>query len=72
LIIEVLDSRDPENCRNLEIESQAKQAGKHVVLLLNKIDLVPEDYIKLWQKKLSKDLPTVVFKSGFIAAKQAK
>lgn len=42
VVIEVLDARDPQSCRNLNIERQAIADGKKLVLLLNKIDLVPK------------------------------
>lgn len=41
VICEVLDARDPQGCRNHEIEQEALKQGKKVVLILNKIDLVP-------------------------------
>lgn len=42
VIIEVLDARDPQSCRNLAVERQVVADGKKLVLLLNKIDLVPK------------------------------
>lgn len=48
VIIEVLDARDPDGCRNREIEAQAVAAGKKVLLVLNKIDLVPPQNARLW------------------------
>lgn len=42
VIIEVLDSRDPQSCRNLDIERQIVADGKKLILLLNKIDLIPK------------------------------
>jgi len=41
VIIQVLDARDPEGCRNHEIEQEALKQSKKVLLVLNKIDLVP-------------------------------
>ena len=42
VLIEVLDARDPEGCRNKELEMAAAAQGKKILLVLNKIDLVPK------------------------------
>ena len=43
IILEVLDARDPMGCRCKELEAEALGSGngKKVILVLNKIDLVP-------------------------------
>jgi nuclear GTP-binding protein len=43
VILEVLDVRDPLSCRSKELESQilAHKDEKKIILILNKIDLVP-------------------------------
>lgn len=43
IIIEVLDARDPLGCRCKDIEAEAlgMGQGKKIILVLNKIDLVP-------------------------------
>ena len=41
VVLQVLDARDPEGCRNFEVEQEALKQNKKVVLILNKIDLVP-------------------------------
>jgi len=43
VILQVLDARDPLNCRSKELESQilSHRDGKKIILVLNKIDLVP-------------------------------
>lgn len=64
VVIEVLDARDPEGCRNHEIELQAKAAGKKILLVLNKIDLVPPQNARLWQRALRREHPTILFKAG--------
>ena len=49
VLIEILDARDPDNCRSKEVEEQIAAAGKKLVLILNKIDLVqPESYVEKW------------------------
>jgi nuclear GTP-binding protein len=43
VILEVLDARDPLSCRSKELESQilAQKDEKKIILVINKIDLVP-------------------------------
>lgn len=41
VILHVLDSRDPEGTRSSEIEEMAKETGKKLIYILNKIDLIP-------------------------------
>lgn len=43
IILEVLDARDPESCRCRRIEAEAlgMSGNKKIILILNKIDLVP-------------------------------
>ena len=48
VIIEVLDARDPEGCRNKEVEQSAVAQGKKVLLVLNKMDMVPPKNARLW------------------------
>lgn len=64
IIIEVLDARDPFGSRSKQIEDSVLQAGKRLVLLLNKIDLVPSDNIKKWLAVLRTQLPTIAFKAS--------
>eukprot|EP00850_Spirogloea_muscicola_P021497 SM000251S08828 [mRNA] locus=s251:150151:154004:- [translate_table: standard] len=64
VVIQVLDARDPLGCRCLDVERAVLKAGstKRVVLLLNKIDLVPREAARAWLKYLREELPTVAFK----------
>lgn len=64
VILEVLDARDPIGCRCPQLESQALANGKRVVLVLNKVDLVPKPVIKGWLDVLRRQLPTVAFKAS--------
>ena len=43
VILEVLDIRDPLNCRSIELEKQilSHKDEKKIILILNKMDLVP-------------------------------
>ena len=50
LILEVLDSRDPETTRSLKAESIIKSEGKDFILVLNKCDLIPRIYAEEWKK----------------------
>lgn len=64
VIIEVLDARDPEGCRNKELELQAQSDGKKILLVLNKIDLVPPQNARLWQRYLRREHACVLFKAS--------
>ncbi|GAB2242124.1 hypothetical protein Droror1_Dr00018899 [Drosera rotundifolia] len=64
VILEVLDARDPLGTRCVDMESMVLRSGpdKKLVLLLNKIDLVPREAVEKWLKYLREELPTVAFK----------
>ncbi|CAF1703607.1 unnamed protein product [Brassica oleracea var. botrytis] len=64
VILEVLDARDPLGTRCTDMERMVMQAGpnKHLVLLLNKIDLVPREAAEKWLKYLREEFPAVAFK----------
>lgn len=64
VILEVLDARDPLGTRCIDMEKMVMKAGpdKHLVLLLNKIDLVPRESVEKWLKYLREELPAVAFK----------
>ncbi|TKY53580.1 Guanine nucleotide-binding protein NSN1 [Spatholobus suberectus] len=64
VILEVLDARDPLGTRCVDIEKMVMKSGpdKRLVLLLNKIDLVPRESLERWLKYLREELPTVAFK----------
>lgn len=66
VILEVLDARDPLGCRCTEMEKTILSAGssKRIVLVLNKIDLVPKENVEAWLKYLRRELPTVAFKAS--------
>ncbi|RWS28641.1 guanine nucleotide-binding protein-like 3 [Leptotrombidium deliense] len=66
VIIEVLDARDPLGTRCKEVEKAIIAAGpsKKLVLLLNKVDLVPRDNMNQWLKYLKNEFPTVAFKAS--------
>lgn len=64
VIIEVLDARDPAACRSEMIEKEVTSSGKRLILLLNKIDLVPKDAVEAWLKHLHRSHPAIAFKAA--------
>jgi nuclear GTP-binding protein len=71
VIIEVLDARDPigSRCRDIELralamKSQTTATAKKIILVLNKIDLVPAEVVSAWLKILRREFPTFAFKSS--------
>ncbi|EEH57372.1 uncharacterized protein MICPUCDRAFT_16708, partial [Micromonas pusilla CCMP1545] len=65
VIVQVLDARDPmgTRCHHLEahLNKDAMKRHKHVILLLNKVDLVPAWVTKRWLHTLSREYPTLAF-----------
>lgn len=64
VILEVLDARDPQSCRSVEMENVVKGKGKKIILVLNKIDLVPIANAIAWQNYFRRELSTVLFKAN--------
>lgn len=67
VILYVLDARDPEGTRSREVERQvmAAQSGeKRLILVLNKIDLVPEAVLTGWLKHLRRFFPTTPLRAS--------
>jgi nuclear GTP-binding protein len=64
VVIQVLDARDPAGTRCLEVERFIRKVdpSKRIILLLNKIDLVPREVAESWLKYLKEELPAVAFK----------
>jgi len=63
VILEVVDARDPQGCRSPALERQIVAANKKLVILINKVDLVPRDAVVDWLKYLRREFPTLGFKS---------
>ncbi|KAJ3695224.1 hypothetical protein LUZ60_000601 [Juncus effusus] len=63
VVVQVLDARDPQGTRCFHLEKHLKEkcSHKHMVLLLNKCDLVPAWVTKGWLRVLSKEYPTLAF-----------
>lgn len=65
IILEVLDARDPLGFKNQELENKVLSYGtKNLIIILNKIDLVPGNIVQAWYDLLSKQLPVVLFRSN--------
>ncbi|TIA90889.1 hypothetical protein E3P81_02291 [Wallemia ichthyophaga] len=62
VILQVLDARDPQGFRVEALEKLSKQ--KKVVVILNKVDLVPKETVRSWFNTLNSLLPTIVFASS--------
>ncbi|XP_004363980.2 Gnl3l protein [Capsaspora owczarzaki ATCC 30864] len=66
VILEVLDARDPLGCRCPQIEKRimSLSPNKKIVLVLNKIDLVPREVVEKWLKHFRLEFPTIAFKAS--------
>nr|XP_056712641.1 guanine nucleotide-binding protein-like 3 [Euleptes europaea] len=66
VVLEVLDARDPLGCRCPQVEQFVCQSdgGKPLLLVLNKIDLIPKENLEKWLHYLNQELPTIAFKSA--------
>jgi nuclear GTP-binding protein len=59
--VQVLDARDPLGTRSKHVERHLKKnaAHKHLIFVLNKVDLVPSWVTRKWVRLLSADYPTL-------------
>ncbi len=67
VILYVLDARDPEGTRSQEVERQimaAENGAKRLILVLNKIDLVPPAVLKAWLVHLRRYFPTIPLRAS--------
>lgn len=66
ILLEVLDARDPMGCRSVQLEREfiSKYPEKKLILILNKIDLVPLEVVNKWKRLLSNEYPTIPFKAN--------
>ena len=66
VLLEVLDARDPLGCRARNAESKFLGVNKdrRIVLVLNKIDLVPPEVVEKWLVYLRREYPCVAFKAS--------
>ncbi|XP_043257189.1 nucleolar GTP-binding protein 2 [Colletes gigas] len=63
VVLQVLDARDPLGTRSPPIEKYLKteKTHKHLIFILNKVDLVPTWVTQRWVAILSAEYPTVAF-----------
>ncbi|CAG2112909.1 unnamed protein product [Medioppia subpectinata] len=66
VVVQVLDARDPNGTRSPHIEQymRKEKPHKHLVLVLNKCDLVPVWVTQRWVTTLSKEYPTMAFRAS--------
>lgn len=66
VVLQVVDVRDPMGTRSAYLENYLKKEKpfKHLVIILNKCDLVPVGVTKAWIKLLSKEYPTLSFRAS--------
>jgi len=64
VLLEVLDARDPLGSHSAHFEKYigSLSTTKHIVLVLNKADLVPREAVRDWVATLSANYPTLAFK----------
>uniref|UniRef100_A0A915K5W3 Nucleolar GTP-binding protein 2 n=1 Tax=Romanomermis culicivorax TaxID=13658 RepID=A0A915K5W3_ROMCU len=63
VVCQVVDARDPQGTRCLQVERflRKEKPHKHLILILNKVDLVPTWITQKWIAVLSAEYPTVAF-----------
>uniref|UniRef100_A0A3Q3W514 Guanine nucleotide-binding protein-like 3 n=1 Tax=Mola mola TaxID=94237 RepID=A0A3Q3W514_MOLML len=66
VVIEVLDARDPLGCRCPQLEQSVlqREGNRKLLLVLNKIDLVPKENLEKWIQCLQQEFPVVAFKAA--------
>jgi len=66
VILQILDCRDPISTRlsNKVEETIVSHFNKRLVLVLNKVDLVPKDIVKKWLTYLRQYYPTIAVRAG--------
>ncbi|KAI9674690.1 MAG: hypothetical protein M1817_001593 [Caeruleum heppii] len=71
VVLYVLDARDPEGTRSKEVERSimaAEGGEKRLILIVNKIDLVPPPVLQGWLTHLRRYFPTLPFRASGGAA----
>jgi nuclear GTP-binding protein len=63
LVTHLSNNRDPLGCRCKSVEAAIlkKDANKKIILVLNKIDLVPKANVEAWLKYLRNEYPSNSF-----------
>jgi len=61
VILQVVDARIPFETRNKVVEQLAKERNKKLIIVLNKTDLVPQDFAKKAVEKIKQEYDVVPF-----------
>ncbi|KAG8416776.1 nuclear GTP-binding protein nug1 [Metarhizium acridum] len=67
VVLYVLDARDPEGTRSREVERSimaAAAGGKRLILILNKVDLIPPKVLRDWLVHLRRYFPTLPLRAS--------
>lgn len=65
VVLYVLDARDPELTRSRTVEQAVLQnGGKRLILVLNKVDLIPTPVLTKWLDFLKSSFPTIPVKAS--------
>ncbi|KAF4549436.1 GTPase [Elsinoe fawcettii] len=67
VVLYVLDARDPDGTRSREVERQimsSASGSKRLILILNKIDLIPSPVLKEWLRHLRRSFPTIPLRAS--------
>ncbi|CCK72701.1 RNA-binding GTPase NUG1 KNAG_0L00800 [Huiozyma naganishii CBS 8797] len=65
VILYVLDARDPEGTRSRKVEQAVLQSqGKRLILILNKVDLIPPSVLEQWMNVLKSSFPTIPLRAA--------
>ncbi|KAI9811918.1 MAG: hypothetical protein M1832_000660 [Thelocarpon impressellum] len=67
VVLYVLDARNPEGTRSQEVERMvmaAEGGQKRLILVLNKIDLIPPPVLKAWLVHLKRYFPTIPLRAA--------
>ena len=67
VVLYVLDARDPEGTRSRDVERSvmaAASGGKRLILVVNKVDLVPPKVLRDWLIYLRRFFPTVPLRAS--------
>ena len=67
VILYVLDARDPEGTRSRDVERAVLAAagtGKRLILILNKVDLIPPPVLRAWLAHLRRSFPTLPLRAS--------
>jgi nuclear GTP-binding protein len=74
VLLQVLDARDPVGTRLGAMAEDAilSHSDKRMVLVLNKIDLVPKEVVGAWLAHLRKSHPTIALQANKVASSKSK